>query len=251
MDQQALLTAIDQRISRRTYQAKALSDDDARRLREVIDEYAQPLGGGRMELVVGDPRAFGGLTASYGLFSGVENFIVLVSTTGDEDSTEKLGYYGELVSLAATQLGLGTCFVGGTFDKARIPVKLRAGERVSAVIAVGYVDGNPKGKEKMVRDVLHRKTKSVQEMSEGFGTPPPWFTDGVRAAQKAPSAMNRQPAVFRFDSPVISAAVDNAKEWSQLMDLGIAKAHFAIGAGGGYWEWGNHGQFVRTEGMLA
>lgn len=250
MDFDSLRDAIDERISRRTYEPAALTAAEATSIGDLLADYAPFVADSRMELVTGDGKAFDGLIRSYGLFRGVTNFIVLVSTTGDEDSNEKLGYYGELISLAATQLGLGSCFVGGTFDKSAIPVKLGPGERFAACITLGKVAGPPRGRERLIRDAIHRKTKSVADMTEGFGTPPSWFEDGVKAAQKAPSAMNRQPVVFRYDSGVISAAVDNPKDFSMLMDLGIAKANFSLGAGGGFWEWGNHGHFTREPGSV-
>lgn len=250
MDFDSLRGAINERISRRTYEPVPLTDAEADRIRELVADYTPFVADSRLELVTDNGTAFEGLIRSYGLFRGVTNFLVLISTTGDEDSNEKLGYYGELISLAATRLGLGSCFVGGTFDKSAIPVKLGPGERFAACLTLGKVAGPPKGRERLIRDAIHRKTKSVEEMTEGFGTPPAWFEDGVKAAQKAPSAMNRQPVVFRYDSGVISAAVDNPKEFSMLMDLGIAKANFALGAGGGFWEWGNHGHFTREAGAV-
>ncbi len=73
---------------------------------------------------------FDGLKKSYGLFSGVRHYLALVGNKTDMLTVEKLGYYGELLVLHATALGLGTCWVGGTYDDSCCPVTLEENESV-------------------------------------------------------------------------------------------------------------------------
>jgi nitroreductase len=238
-----LLEAIDIRVSRRSYKPEPLCDADAGKLRGVLAEHADDA---RMDLVVGDAKAFSKFFKSYGMFKGVVNYIVLVRNTNDADSEEKLGYYGELAVLHATTLGLGTCWVGGMFDKKALPVALSWNEAVSAVIAVGYLAGQKTLKERLVHSMTHRKTKTSKQMSITDVQPPDWFLSGVSAARKAPSAVNRQPVVFAYFAGKVSASAGEMSVAMMPLDLGIAKLHFALGAGGGEWAWGNGGGFTLT-----
>lgn len=239
-----LMEAIDIRISRRNYKPEPLANADAEKLWAVITEHTKDA---RMELIVGDGRAFAGLTKSYGMFKDVQNCIVLVTNALDADSGEKLGYYGELVILNAIAMGLGTCWVGGTFDKKLIPVTLAENEKIASVITIGYVSESQTGKERFIRKVTHRKSKTVEQMSITDTQPPYWFINGVTAAQKAPSAVNRQPVVFSYKNGEVSASVKDMSVAMIPLDLGIAKLHFALGAGNGKWQWGNGGKFIIEE----
>lgn len=58
--------------------------------------------------------------------------------------------------------------------------------------------------------------------------------------------MNRQPAMFSYDpgSGSVEAYIGGRDSTMfAYTDLGIAKLHFQIGAGGGSWEWGDRGTF--------
>jgi len=50
--------------------------------------------------------------------------IGMIGNKDDPNSQEKLGYYGELIVLQATEMRLGTCWVGGTFDRESCPFTL-------------------------------------------------------------------------------------------------------------------------------
>lgn len=83
------------------------------------------------------PKDFDGFMAHYGKFSGVKNYIALI---GKKDALldEKCGYYGERLVLKAQQLGLNTCWVALTYSKVKTAFVIDKGEKLCAVIAVGY-----------------------------------------------------------------------------------------------------------------
>lgn len=56
--------------------------------------------------------------------------------------------------------------------------------------------------------------------------------------------MNAQPVKFIYKDNKVTAKVPE-KINMQLVDLGIAKLHFELGAGGGKWEFGNGGTFCK------
>jgi nitroreductase len=235
-----LIEAIDARRSRRKYLADPVEPAAAEKLETLARDYGEAAGV-RIEFVWNDGSAFDGLRKTYGLLVGVRNYAGLIAKKGDPAAEERLGYYGELLLLHAVALGLGTCWVGGSFDRSLCPFRLGDDEKLCCTITVGPVREKDNLRERLVQGITHRKSKTVEEMMTADGPVPGWFMDGMRAARKAPSAVNRQPVVFSYRNGRATAGVGGG-DWT---DLGIAKLHFALGAGRGSWEFGNGGAFVR------
>jgi len=103
------------------------------------------------------------------------------------------------------------------------------------------------GKEKFIRKVIHRKSKSFDEMYQSDEPVPEWFDSGMESVMLAPSAVNRQPVVFTYANGNATASVKDITGEGYALDLGIAKLHFEIGAGGGVWEFGNGMGFVKED----
>ena len=237
-----LIEAIETRRSRRKYLPIALDSASAKTLQKLISDITgkEQL---KMQLIIDDGNAFDGFKKSYGMFSGVRNYIALVGDRADVLSMEKFGYYGEQLVLQATALGLGTCWVGGTFDRKSCPIKLDENESIVCAITVGATSPELSKKEKLIRWTIHRKSKTAEQMYTSDGSEPDWFRSGIKAVQKAPSAVNRQPVIFAYDAGIITASVQDITVEGIAFDLGIAKLHFEIGAGGGEWVFGNGGKF--------
>ena len=135
-------------------------------------------------------------------------------------------------------MGLGTCWVGGTFDKDEITID--SGEELVCVIVVGKVAA-PSRTEKMVRSAIHRKVKGIEERIISDQPLPQWVQNGMKSVQFAPSAVNSQKAMFKYENNTLSAQIANDHSMD-MIDLGIAKKHFEIEAGGTF-EFGNEGIF--------
>ncbi len=239
-----ILEAVDARRSRRTYRAEPIAPAVAEELTALISSYNK-IGGFSMRLVLNNGEAFRGFRRSYGMFSGVQNYVGLIAKKDDPDSLEKLGYYGELWVLRATALGLGTCWVGGTFDRDACPFTLAEGERIACALSVGPVGEAMGMKDRLIRAVTHRRSKVAADMTDTDGNAPDWFWAGMAAVEKAPSAVNRQPVRFTCKGGVVTADVPDITDVGTALDFGIAKAHFALGAGEGTWAWGNGAAFAR------
>ncbi len=218
-----LWDAIEARKSVRAYTDRKIEGEAEEKLRTEIA--ASNLESGlAMQLCLNEPRAFSGFMARYGRFRNVSNYIALVGKTG-ADLEEKCGYYGEKIVLRATQLGLSTCWVGGTYKKNQATARVEPGEKLALVIAIGYaaVAGVP------------RKTKPVEALSRVEGEMPEWFLRGMQAVQLAPTAINQQKFLFELrDNAVRAVALPG---FYARVDLGIAKCHFEVGAGAGNWRW--------------
>lgn len=218
-----LMEAMRARHSVRQYREEALRKEDAALLREEI-EACNAESGLHIQLVCGEPKAFSGLLARYGKFSGVTNYIALVGKKGP-DLSETCGYFGERIVLRAQQIGLNTCWVAMTYSKVPSAFSAGEGEKLCAVIAVGY--GKTQGSG-------HR-VKSVREVTEGEPPFPEWFVSGVEAALLAPTAMNQQKFRFALHGNRVSATTGSG--FYTKLDLGIVKYHFAMGAGADAFTW--------------
>lgn len=218
-----LMEAMQARHSVRQYREEVLRKEDAALLREEI-EACNAESGLHIQLVCGEPKAFSGLLARYGKFSGVTNYIALVGKKGP-DLSETCGYFGERIVLRAQQIGLNTCWVAMTYSKVPSAFSVGEGEKLCAVIAVGY--GKTQGSG-------HR-VKSVREVTEGEPPFPEWFVSGVEAALLAPTAMNQQKFRFALHGNRVSATAGSG--FYTKLDLGIVKYHFAMGAGADAFTW--------------
>jgi len=244
-----LLAAIESRCSRRAYVPQPLRADIAESLQISITRMNNAAGL-NMWLVRGDKAAFSSARKTYGFFTGVQNYVALVGDPDNAAEDERYGYYGQLLILEATLMGLGTCWVGGTFDRTAVPLDPDKGRSVGCVITIGEVSDKLTGREKTIKRITHRRgSKTVEQMSSFAEPVPEWFLDGIRAVQKAPSAVNRQPVVFSYRDGDVIASVKDVTTERVFYDLGIAKLHFEIGAGGGRWEWGNNGVFTRDSSL--
>ena len=208
--------AIRNRHSVRQYDGRPLAEDQVANLTAEIEKI-NAARGLHIQLIQNEPKAFSGFLARYGKFRGVTNYIALVGSKSD-DLKEKLGYEGERLVLLAQQLGLNTCWVGGTFTKNKA-VQVDKGEKFVAVISIGY--GLTQGK-------AHVNKPLGQIAAIAFT--PEWFKKGVMCAMLAPSAMNKQNFQFEYmaDGKVVAAAKNVP---FSSVDLGIAKLHFEIGSG--------------------
>ncbi len=239
-----LKEAIMARTSRRTYLETPIAEDKLKQIKAMIEQVNEQ-GDLSMRLILEEPTAFGRLSKSYGMFKGVRNYILLIGRN-TVDVKERMGYYGEKVVLLATQLGLGTCWVGGTFDRSIGSKYVGQDEFFSGVITIGNVEEDKSRKERLISMLTHRKSKGISELMMVEGEAPEWFLEGIRAVQRAPSAVNAQPVLFTYQKGIVLAHVTKESFGYEKLDLGIAKLHFEIGAGGGVWELKDKGAFHRV-----
>lgn len=238
------LEAIELRHSRRGYLGTPITGASIKQLQESMKQYNKS-GNLQIQLVEDGREAFQGFSIGYGMFSGVRSYFAMVGKTADLHLKEKVGYYGELLVLESTKLGLGTCWVGGTFRRNHCPCKLAEDETLVCLITVGNVHEKKGLRENAIYKLAHRGTKSIAELFSSDTQTPDWFLEGIKAVQKAPSAINLQPVYFTLKNGSVIAEVKNT-EHLQPIDLGIAKAHFEIGAGGRF-ELGNKGLFTKNK----
>ena len=224
-----LQEAITARHSVRKYIDKEIPVDIVTVLQDKIAEYNK-VGNLNIQLVLNETRAFTGML-SYGSFSGVRNYFVMVGKKG-ADLDERVGYYGEQLVLLAQTLGLNTCWVGLSYRKVPEAYNVGKDEKFACMIALGY--GETQG--------VSHKIKTIEQVSNASDLTPAWFKRGVEAALLAPTAVNQQKFSFEYVGMSNNRHQVCAKKGFSMigytqMDLGIAKYHFEIGAGKDNFEW--------------
>ena len=214
--------AMNERHSVRKYTDRPIEAEKIAALRQEIASLCEE-SGLNIELILDEPKAFSGTLAKYGHFSGCTNYFCISAPDGKD---EEIGYFGEKLVLFAQTLGLNTCWVVLTYSKRAVPANLREGEKVQAVISLGY--GVHGGKP-------HRN-KPMEALCECDGEMPEWFRGGVEAAMNAPTALNQQAFKFILVGENKVKAEATAARYAK-MDLGIVKYHFELGAGDVEFEW--------------
>ena len=195
---------IDRRYSCRTYLEKPVADDDRRRLLEFMATRTQgPLGAqarfGLLAATPGDPRALRRL-GTYGFIKGATGYIAGAVRRAPRD-LEDYGYLLEEVILFATGIGLGTCWLGGTFTRSTFVRRfggLERGETMPAVVSTGYIgdDGTERIREREEGD--RRFPGGELFFERRYGEPlaaasADGYAAALEAVRMAPSATNRQP----------------------------------------------------------
>ncbi|MGN0202552.1 MAG: nitroreductase family protein [Candidatus Cryptobacteroides sp.] len=222
--------AIQKRHAVRKYLAKQIPAEVLAELKTNIQRINAE-SGLHVQLVTGEPKSFAGPMA-YGKFSGVSNYFVMAGPKSDELDL-KVGYYGEQLVLLAQQLGLNTCWAGLSYSKVRGTYELAKGEKIACYIALGY--GETQG-------VAH-KSKAPEEVSNIDASSPEWFRRGIEAALLAPTAVNQQKFHIELlpseggSLPAVAICKGFSMVGYTLMDMGIAKLHFEIGAGTENFRW--------------
>jgi len=243
---------IKQRTSCRTYDGRPLDDKTKNQLRAFFREnirgpFGNPL---RFELIdlTETERAELKSLGTYGVIKGARLFIAGAVTKGARDM-EDYGFGMERNILFATALGLGTCWLGGTLNRAGFARKigLTAEELMPAISPVGY----PAGKRSLTDRAFRFMAKSDRRQpwpelffddrtgdplaKESAGT----LREALEAVRIGPSASNRQPwrivrqgASFHFFLARTPGYDKMLGEISlQDDDMGNALCHFELAAG--------------------
>ena len=184
----------------------------------VLEELAREINeesGLRVQVIFDDPECLNTMFARYGWFKNAVNYIALVGTKNAENLDEKCGYFGQKMVLKAQELGLNTCWVGGTYGKGKCKADKDKGEKIVCIIVFGYGENDGvKHKSKPVRKLCNIPENEM----------PGWFKNGMVAAMMAPTALNQQKFyVTLTDEDVI---ITSQKGPFTKVDLGIVKYNF-------------------------
>lgn len=214
-----LREAIKNRHSVRKYLPKPISAECREELENCIQECNEE-SGLHLQIIYDEPGCFDTFFTKYGMFENVENYIAIVGDKSLKDLAQRGGYYGQKIVLRAQQLGLNTCWVGGTFSRGKCSARILPEEKLLCVIAVGYGAGQG----------TPHKSKPVGKLcGVGRSDMPTWFRNGVTGAMMAPTAMNQQKFFITLED---NEAVITAKRgFLTALDLGIVQYCFEAASG--------------------
>lgn len=234
--------AIEKRISRRNFSKENLSKENINKIKDLVKENNK-ISNLNIKFIENGNIAFNSLKKSYGMFSNVKSLLLMKGNKDDINLKEKIGYYGEDLILKITNLGLGTCWVGGTYDNSNLIIP--DNEELVCVILIGNI-------QKLLKDNIVRtlvSSKNRKDIKERIITDtekmPRWIINGLEAIKLAPSAMNSQKPTIYYKKDIITIKVPNNAKFD-LVDLGIAKKHFEIAANNGKFDLGNGAKYIKN-----
>ncbi|HEY85757.1 MAG TPA: nitroreductase [Chloroflexi bacterium] len=245
---------IKQRFSCRSYLKTPIKEEQLQQLEAYLSTTQRvPFGARtRFKLIAATPQdqnALKGL-GTYGFIKNPRAFIISAMEDSDK-GLEDLGYLMERIILFATDIGLGTCWLGGTFTKSRFARKIsvRDGESVPIVTSVGYIaEGSENGIIRQRAKGARRQPWDKMFFDRRFGTPISRDAAGaysvpLEMVRLGPSASNKQPWRIVKDGAIwhfyLQRTPGYRSGWEmkllkiadmQRVDMGIAMSHFELTA---------------------
>lgn len=197
----------------------------AKRLYEDIDMDIHVVEDGRkMQNVIS------GIIGSYGKIRA-PHYIIATSEI-KEGYLENIGYALEPIVLKLTDMGIGTCWIGGTVKKQLVKQVIDIKERHVPVVVIAF--GYPKDEDDITKKALKsRNRKDISELiMDDMGITWQYIID---AARMAPSSLNSQPWRFSKKDNIVDVYSIKRKgiftkhlKNMNLIDIGIALAHIDI-----------------------
>jgi nitroreductase len=220
------------RTSRRRFTGEPVPDDAMAALRAFRERFTA-LPEVRIAIVPNAPgNLFLAILGRYGRIDDAPSAALMI---GPKGSGESVGYVGEAFILEATRLGVGTCWVAGTFDRLKAPkmTELGPAETVICTTPLGVPTPKAEADEKALRRLVRAsRRKPLLEIAPGAGSGgwPPWALAAVEAARIGPSGSNRQPWRFSYDGIGLVLTCPPTAYFTANVDRGIAMLHVELGA---------------------
>ncbi len=257
-----VMERIRQRRSVRSYDGSEVGKEVQERMRHSFMEYAAgPFGTAvRFELLdlgAVSPRELRSL-GTYGMIRGAGLYI-LGAVKDIPGAQVDLGYCLEKIILEATALGLGTCWMGGTFRRSSFArwMRLAGDELLPAITPLGHPAESKTLPDRLAHSGSRsRRRKPWHELFFAGGDKRPltedeagYYRNALEAVRLGPSALNRQPwrivrdregryRLYLKESRLYNRTLGRVR--LQHLDMGIAMSHFELAAReqkiGGGWD---------------
>ncbi|EYE87661.1 nitroreductase [Fervidicella metallireducens AeB] len=248
---------VNKRISVRTYENKKLDIELRKKLENYLATLDSPFNNEIRYMLVDKADNEEMKLGTYGVIRGANTYVITALKRGEMD-LEQLGYELEKFILYATSLGLGTCWLGGTFKKSEFAkaINLKADEIMPIVTPVGYSKDKTNVLDLVIRKIA--KPEQRKNFSELFfdgnfenllaEKESDIYTFALNMVRRAPSASNKQPwrilkegDTFHFYLQHAKGYVDKMGYDIQRVDIGIAMCHFDLSMK----EQGIEGKFIK------
>ena len=236
-----IMTTVDtiqKRRSVRTFTGEPLRSEHIAQIKQFINQRHTPFGmTARIELITifsdGKPVKLG----TYGWIKGACDYLVLICEDTPLAETAAACMFEEVV-LFCTDLGLGTCWIGGFFNRGdfKKQVSLQPNEKLRVVSPVGYAGDRKRLFEKYIvrADINHSSRKPFGELffDGNFNRPLTETTAGhffkpLEMVRLAPSAANNQAWRVLLENKTLHFYKKPYLQYDSL-DIGIALCHFEL-----------------------
>jgi nitroreductase len=242
-----LVEAINKRVSTRTYERRPLSSHDQLQVKNIIADLKYnkgPFGNSVRFVFYDSPFAGDDSSIQIGTYGFVKNppTFIAGSVINTFEGLVDYGYLFEMIILRITQLGLGTVWLGGTFNRSAFDHILGENEVVPAITPVGYIKEERSLREKMIRAVSKGDFRKPYEalffnhdLTQPIHVDHPLskFLDLVRIG---PSGSNKQPWRILINDHLVHFYLERTEGYGsglpydiQALDIGIAICHFEVG----------------------
>ena len=235
-----IIETIEKRKSIRNYTGEPLSKEHITLINNYISGLKVPFDvpSVRIQLIHTNQETGRIRLGTYGFVGGASDFITLVY---EKDSSfplmeEAAAYVFEQLILFCTGLGLGTCWLGGSFSRKNFsePVKLKSDEILRIVSPVGYINSKIRFTETLLGSKgKHSSRKPFESLFflGDFNTPLSKETAGIyekplEMVRIAPSANNQQSWRIILDGRNLHFYQHLSVIGFSAIDLGIALCHF-------------------------
>ena len=230
------------RKSIRTFNNIAIESAVKQQVLDYMNAHSVGLFGNKVEFfwIDGNTDEFKDIKlGTYGVISGTKSFITGKITVTDKNF-EDFGYCMEKMILYCAQLNIGTCWLGGTYNKTAFgtSLKLKEGEIIPAVSPVGYFGTKKRTIDKLFRrmagsdnrkpfDELFYSKNFTESLSEKEKAAYGFFLEMVRLA---PSASNKQPWRVVLKDDVFHFYLKRTPNYnSKLMQSDLQRVDMGIG----------------------
>jgi hypothetical protein len=233
------------RRSWRSYREELIPDDAKERIRTFISGLQDPPFGSKVRFVIAESDTSKGKKpqGTYGVVKGASCFLVGILTPS-EMGFEDFGYLFEAVVLYITSQGLGTCWMGGTFNSSLFSgmARLREDEIIPVVSPLGIIADRRtlvdtafvlfagSKQRKLWTEIFFQNTFGNSLKTETAGS----YAQALEMVRLAPSASNRQPWRVVMRDGCFHFYLMRTRGYStfnraadlQRIDMGIAMFHF-------------------------
>lgn len=230
------------RKSIRTYKEEVISSEDRKKLSQYISDLERLYDGKFRFPLINSDKNLDGKIGTYGVIKGAKLYVCGLVKKDSMDLVE-FGYTFEKIVLYATSLGLGTCWLGGTFNRSNLAklANIKSDEMLVIASPIGCIEE----KKSIVDSTMRKLAKSDNRK--------PWnelffdksssgsldkvslgdFGDVLEMVRIAPSASNKQPWRIVKDNGNYHLFLERTPKYAaslgfdiQLIDMGIALSHF-------------------------
>lgn len=242
---------VKKRFSVRSYSSQPVEKDLYRDLEKYIEAVTSGPFGNKprfmlLDMEPLDKKELRGL-GTYGFIKGARLYILGAVKEKTQGAMEDLGYCLEKIVLKATSIGLGTCWLGGTFKRAAFARKMNLGtdEILPAITPVGYqaVEKNQvdqlagfafKSKKRKPCSELFYGPDGKTALSKKEAGP---FHEPLEAVRLGPSTSNRQPwRLIKDETGTFHLFLKENKLYNRILgkirlqnvDMGISMCHFDL-----------------------